>query len=286
MAFKLAISAGHYLGTAGKNCPKELDPNRTREWVLNDRIADKLEKILSNYDGIEVFRLDDTSGKKYVSNSERAVKSNAWGADFYLSIHHNAAFNADSGKVFKGGGIAAYIHSTNAKSGAADWQKALYDAAVKATGLKGNRATPLAKKLLYECGAPNCPSVLMECGFMDSAVDCPIILTENFADKIAKAFADVIVAKSGAVLNTTKTYGIANLQMHILGTGSKGAPVEVVQILLKAKGYKDASGKELAIDGSYGPATKHAVKTFQKDNGLSVDGYAGPKTLRVLFAAI
>ena len=152
--FKLALSAGHYLGTPGKNCHKSLDPNETKEWVLNDRIADKLQKTLSGYSNIEVLRLDDTTGKKHISNEERARIANNWKADLYLAIHHNAA-----NKVFSGGGIVAYIHSTNAKAGAADWQKAFYDACIKHTGLKGNRATPLAKSALYECAAPNCPSV-------------------------------------------------------------------------------------------------------------------------------
>ena len=52
--FKLAISAGHYKYTSGKRCLKTLDPKETREWVLNDRIADKIEKMLASYDGVEI----------------------------------------------------------------------------------------------------------------------------------------------------------------------------------------------------------------------------------------
>lgn len=37
------------------------------------------------------------------------------------------------------------------------------------------------------------------------------------------------------------------------------------------------------IDGDYGPKTTDAVKRFQQDNGLSVDGQAGPLTRNVLF---
>lgn len=47
-------------------------------------------------------------------------------------------------------------------------------------------------------------------------------------------------------------------------------------------------GFELAVDGSYGRETKQAVRTFQTEYGLRVDGYAGPETLgavdRALFA--
>ena len=60
--FKLALTAGHYLGTAGKRCLKALDPKETREWWLNDRIVDKIQKKLSAYEGIEILRTDDTTG--------------------------------------------------------------------------------------------------------------------------------------------------------------------------------------------------------------------------------
>ena len=36
----IALDAGHGMGTAGKRCLKSIDPNQTREWFLNDRIAD------------------------------------------------------------------------------------------------------------------------------------------------------------------------------------------------------------------------------------------------------
>ena len=44
--FKIALTAGHYKYTSGKRVMKSLDANETREWVLNDRIADKIEKIV------------------------------------------------------------------------------------------------------------------------------------------------------------------------------------------------------------------------------------------------
>jgi N-acetylmuramoyl-L-alanine amidase len=196
--FKLALNAGHYKYTAGKRCHSDLDPKQTREWVLNDRICDKIEKILAEYDGIEVLRIDDTTGEKDVSLANRTKKANDWGADFYLAIHHNAA-----GFKFKGGGIVAYVY-TKPSAKALEWQKALYNASVKGTGLFGNRSTPLAQKNLHEVRETKMPAVLMECGFMDSTVDVPIILSENFANNISEAFAKVIIEKSGATKKVAK----------------------------------------------------------------------------------
>ena len=189
--FKLALVAGHYLGTSGKRCPKTLDPKETKEWWLNDRVVDKIQKNLASYDGIEILRIDDTTGQMDIPLASRTAKANAWGADFYLSIHHNAAK-----AIFSGGGIAAYI-SPNASEESARWQKALYEAAIKHTNLKGDRAAPLAVSNLYECRTTKMPAVLMECGFMNSTIDCPIILTEEFANGLAKAFTEVIVKRAG-----------------------------------------------------------------------------------------
>ena len=43
---KIVIDAGHGKNTADKRCLKSLDQNETREWVLNDRVADALETYL------------------------------------------------------------------------------------------------------------------------------------------------------------------------------------------------------------------------------------------------
>ena len=236
--FKLALNAGHYKYTAGKRCHKDIDPKETREWVLNDRICDKIEKILAEYDGIEVLRIDDTSGEKDVSLANRTKKANDWGADFWLGIHHNAA-----GKKFSGGGIVAYVYtSPSAKS--LEWQKALYNASAKATGLFGNRSTPLAKGNLHEVRETKMPSVLMECGFMDSTVDVPIILSENFANNISEAFAKVIIEKSGA----TKKVDKAPTHYRVEVSFPTKSKADDLATKLKAEGYNPVI---VEVDGEY-----------------------------------
>lgn len=187
--FKIALTAGHFKNTPGKRCLKSLDPNETREWVLNDRIADKVEKLLQNYTGWELIRTDDTTGAKDISLSARTNAANNFKADFYLSIHHNAGINGG-----KGGGIVSIAY-TNASAASLEWQKALYNALIEATGLKGNRATPLAKMNLHEVRETKMPAVLLELGFMDSATDVPVILTEKYADQCAQAIVKVLVER-------------------------------------------------------------------------------------------
>lgn len=56
--------------------------------------------------------------------------------------------------------------------------------------------------------------------------------------------------------------------------GSRGTEVRNIQTRLKNWGYYTG-----AVDGIYGTATRNAVIKFQKANGLTADGIAGPKTL-------
>lgn len=193
MSFKIALNAGHGHYTPGKRCSKSFDPNETREWDLNSRICNKIEEKLKAYDGYSLIRLDDTTGKVNVALKTRTDKANKFGADIYLAIHHNAGINGG-----KGGGIMAFTY-TSVGAETKDWQKRFYDAAVKYSGLKGNRSNPLARSNLHECRESKMPAVLMECGFMDSATDVPIILTDKFADDVATGLVEVLVEKGGLV---------------------------------------------------------------------------------------
>lgn len=212
--YKLALTAGHYMGTPGKRCLKSIDPDETREWWLNDRVADKVEELLEGYDDICVLRTDDTSGQKEIGLADRMELANGFGADFYLSIHHNAGINGGSG-----GGIVAYVY-TAASSEAVDWQKKLYNALIAKTGLKGNRANPLGKANLYECRETNMPAVLLELGFMDSTTDTPIILTEGYADKCAEAIVETIVKEWGLVEKNIENAGGDTTNSDTNSTGS------------------------------------------------------------------
>jgi hypothetical protein len=59
----------------------------------------------------------------------------------------------------------------------------------------------------------------------------------------------------------------------MLRAGSKGAAVRDLQALLVRAGFS------VAVDGDFGTSTQRAVMTWQKQQGLPIDGVAGAQTL-------
>lgn len=266
MAFLLALDAGHYKKTAGRRVSRKFDKNQTREWVLNDRVARYIAQYAGAYEGVEVKRVDDTSGKTLIGLQARCDKANGWKADFYLSIHHNAGILGG-----KGGGIVAYGYKKPHT-----YRDAIYDACIKATGLKGNRANPLVSKGFHVLKHTKMMSVLMEYGFMDSATDAPVILTEDYAQKVAKATMEAIARVAGLKKKSNIMEEICKVDVRVLKKDAKGEDVKAMQYLLEANGCKgEMDAKKY---GDFGSRTEAALKQYQKKMGLEVDGSCGPKT--------
>lgn len=77
--------------------------------------------------------------------------------------------------------------------------------------------------------------------------------------------------------------------LPVLSFGSKGDDVVKVQKVLQfsqeAKDYFNSNGYYFgAIDGDFGSKTSQAVKAFQQDKKLSVDGIIGEETWQALMS--
>ena len=69
-------------------------------------------------------------------------------------------------------------------------------------------------------------------------------------------------------------------QMPILQRGISGQNVERLQGDLSRLGY------QISVNGVFDEVTENAVKKFQQDHNLTVDGVVGPQTGRQLGAAL
>ncbi|MFF7072026.1 peptidoglycan-binding protein [Streptomyces pseudovenezuelae] len=94
----------------------------------------------------------------------------------------------------------------------------------------------------------------------------------------------------------------AALYSNIGGGGGNGAPApvnlnsascpnEIVQgqrsgCVTELQSLLNHHGADLAVDGDFGPLTDSAVRDFQSEKGLSVDGHVGPNTKAALYGTV
>ena len=97
--------------------------------------------------------------------------------------------------------------------------------------------------------------------------------------KMVQAEVDALNPKPNVAEPTPKSNGECTVTLPMLKNGSKGEQVKAMQVLLIGYGYKmENNGKVYGADGSFGGATDKALRSYQKDKGLDVDGICGPKT--------
>ena len=130
---------------------------------------------------------------------------------------------------------------------------------------------------------------LVECGFISNAEDVKIFNTrmDEFAKGILSCFG--IGASSNAptpsplppVSPKPPQKPSTPVVKDYLKKGDKGSAVKEMQKMLVICGY--SCGK-YGVDGSFGDDAEKAVKDFQRDNGLSVDGVYGKNTKAKLVA--
>ena len=102
------------------------------------------------------------------------------------------------------------------------------------------------------------------------AYNGPAYAKHGYDTKIAAAYARY---RNAAAAGTSRAGG---------ASAASAKPIDTVDLqrMLSAAGYP------VEADGLMGPLTRKAIRGFQADNGLAVDGIAGPKTLAALRRAI
>lgn len=140
--------------------------------------------------------------------------------------------------------------------------------------------------MLYGAHQAGTPGVIVEHSFHTNEQAALWLLSDANLRRLAEAEADALAeyygmsggASTSAPTATKEGYTV---KMATVKKGSKHAHVKVLQRLLIGSGYSVGSA---GADGSLGPATDAALRKYQKDNGLAVDGSCGPKTWAKLLA--
>jgi len=100
-------------------------------------------------------------------------------------------------------------------------------------------------------------------------------------DNLDKRLTQVEQGKISSTGNFSSTQAVETFEAKPSSTKVVSRPISMtakeIQTALKNAGYYSGS-----IDGKIGPKTKEAIKAFQSENGLKVDGVVGSNTQRLL----
>lgn len=296
---KIAVRGGH--------CPKVPGARGILDELTEDRkVKDAVIKYLKQLGNevLDVTPPDSTS----TSSADLAYgvnKANEWGADLFVSIHFNKAYDSYNGAL--GSEVCVYSEHEIAQR------------VVNALGYLGfkNRGQKVRTNL-YELKHTNMKAMIVETCFIEATEDVELYKKLG-PDSIGKAIAEAIAnGKSAENTTTVKNEEIikpvqtptsntddwvARLQAECnkqgfsnqkvdnypgpntlagcptLKKGTKGKITKLAQEKLISLGY------DLGIYGAdevFGTATYNAVVKFQKDNGLTTDGIIGQNTWRKL----
>ena len=247
-------------------CYPRPDGKQCYEALENNEYIDILEPVL-NRCGIETKRgyrrtpMNNEDGDKIMR--QNVAESNAWGADVHYISHTNGANGTVKGYrpiYFTGSAKGKKLAEIMVK-----YRKQIYPYSV----VLNNRTD------LYELKNTNAVAFYEEHVFHDNLEDATWFHThmneiaESAAKGLCEYFGIPYVAPAAAPSTPTMTTAI-------LRKGSTGPEVKSLQKKLLQIGYYLGS---YGADGDYGDATVTAVRKFQKDNSLAVDGEAGPNTL-------
>ncbi|MFS0673376.1 N-acetylmuramoyl-L-alanine amidase [Ornithinibacillus sp. 179-J 7C1 HS] len=167
---KLYLDPGHGGSDPGAQGNGLVEKNITLDIALKIRNI-----ITSRYEGVTV-RMSRTSDTTK-SLSERTNDANAWGADYYVSIHCNA-FNGSAE------GYEDYIHSNlSDTSQTARYRDILHEEITRVNGLRNRGKKKANFHVLRET---TMPAILTENGFIDNAHDAALMRDNSWRQRVAE----------------------------------------------------------------------------------------------------
>lgn len=290
---KIAVRGGHCPNVPGA---KGILDELTEDRKVKESVVKYLKQL--NHDVLDVTPPNSTS-----TSSEDLYygvnKANNWGANLFISIHFNKAYDSYNGAL--GSEVCVYSNFDIAQR------------VVNALGNLGfkNRGQKI-RTGLYELRNTAMKSMIVETCFVEATEDVKLY-NKLGPDKIGKAIAEAVansnVNSYDVEIPSTNNESSSNngdnwvrrLQEEcnkqgfsnqtvdgipgpntlkgcpIMKEGARGNITKLLQEKLISLGY-NTNG----IDGIFGSGTKAAVIAFQKYKGLLTDGIVGENTWRKL----
>lgn len=248
MTKKIALDAGHGLKTAGKQTP-----NGIKEWTLNDKVRDKVVKILKEYD-CELIFPDNDEGNTDETLAARFNKYMNLGVDAMVSIHHNAY----TGNWNNATGVEVFVDRKHTEKDM-ELAEAIYKNLPSYIGLKGRG---IKKENWAVINQNRIPAVLVEGGFMDGKKDYPVIISDKGQEGYAKAVAEGLINFLGLKKKAAKKKSIVTIANEVIA-GKWGNGNARKNKLTKA-GY-DYEAVQAKVNEILSKKVKKSITTIAKE---------------------
>ena len=213
------------------------------------------------------FSVYDVKPEDYdISITERVRRINRQNLTALVTFAYNA-FGEDFNNT---SGVEVYYSPTNVD---AEQSRVLandvYQRIIQGTSQNGRGVKTLDVGVL---SSVNCPATLIEAGFMTNLREAQLMINPLFQIEVGEETCHGVCDFLG--VSYIPRDNLSNYPL--LKQGSNNNFVFLLQFIL------NQNGANLNVDGIFGSQTLSAVRTFQQNNGLSVDGIVGPNTWKTL----
>ena len=268
---KVLVAAGH-----GGNDPGAVAAGKFVESAMALVVAIACSAELRKYSWVYVRQARTADINQSIT--AKVNMANSMDADLALDIHFNAG-GGDGAEVW------ASIAGGTGEELAKNILKRLEEIGQNSRGVKKSTNASGADYFGF-IRMTKMPGVIVECGFIDNPKDRELFDTDAELKKMGVAIAKGVVDtleemgyKNGSEAKSEPKRGYAGTFPTLPKRGyfanvDSGTQVKNLQRLLNW-----AADTKLSVDGSVGPKTIEAVKTFQKKYGLAQDGLFGKACL-------
>lgn len=272
---KICLDAGHY-GKYNQSPTVKGYYESNMTWKLHLKLKAELEK----YEGVSVVTTRSNQSSD-LSLYKRGIASK--GCDLFLSLHSNAVgSHADESVDYPliivqldGKGDTLGQKLVNCVDSVMGTKQQGYTTKRRSTKDSGEYYT-----VLRGAADVGTMGMIIEHSFHTNTKMAEWLLNDANLAKLAKEEATVIANYYGLKpKQATPTIPTVTVTLSQLSKGSKGEQVKTLQRLLIAMKYDLGY---YGADGDFGGKTDEAVRKFQKDNKLAIDGIVGKDTWNAL----